>query len=135
MRKVAYASVNYGNLQCYASSKPSLFRINSKISNSLILDYEKLFSAFTYAYLFYNFLNQIFRSSSLIFLKAPSTVRCVCDSHVPPLQIPTIVGASPISRLFYGADLDWLWNSRYASLRICSTHYLQPHPCTSSSQG
>ena len=68
---------------------------------------------------FYNFLNQIFWSSSLIFLKAPSTVRCVCDSHVPPLQIPTKVGASPISRLFYGADLDWLWNSRYASLRIC----------------
>ena len=40
MRKVAYAPINYGYSQCYASSNSSLFLINSKISNSLILDHK-----------------------------------------------------------------------------------------------
>ena len=40
------------------------------------------------------------------FLKAPSTVRRVCDSYAPPLQVRTKVGASPISRLFYERELE-----------------------------
>ena len=56
-------------------------------------------------------MNEIFRSfrvfrvqnkSILVFEKIFVTLRlCVCDSHVPPLQIPTKVDASPIFRLFY----------------------------------
>ena len=40
MRNLAYAPIDHGYSQCYASSKILFFRINSTISNSQILDYK-----------------------------------------------------------------------------------------------
>ena len=44
---------------------------------------------------------------------------CIEDINVfaPPLQIPTKVGASPISRPFYGTDLQRFYNGLTTALK------------------